>query len=120
MTTTAYNIRKITLQSGFLATMDDKSKCTTLCFEGDTIPQDVIETLTKEDYKTLKLRYGDPSWGEPIQYDLMTIEDEEGTKAIEIFNRAILLMFNNTEEIRRAHRVIYAVEKYKEKQRKQA
>ncbi len=120
MTTTAYNIRKITLQSGFLATMDDKSKCTTLCFEGDTIPQDVIETLTKEDYKTLKLRYGDPSWGEPIQYDLITIEDEEGTKAIEIFNRAILLMFNNTEETRRAHRVIYAVEKYKEKKRKQA
>ncbi len=98
--------------------MDDKSKCATLCFEGDTIPQDVIETLTKEDYKTLKLRYGDPSWGEPIQYDLMTIEDEEGTKAIEIFNRAILLMFNNTEETRRARRVIYAVEKYKGKQGK--
>ena len=113
--TTAYDIQKITLQSGFLTTIDDKSKCTTLSFEGEAIPQDVIEILTNEDYKTLKLRYGDPSGGEPIQYDLMTIEDEEGTKAIEIFNRAILLMFNNTEETRRAHRVIYAVEKYKGK-----
>jgi IS30 family transposase len=35
----------MTLQSGFLATMDDKSKCTTLCFEGEAIPQDVLETL---------------------------------------------------------------------------
>jgi hypothetical protein len=120
MTTISCDIRKITLQSGFLATMDDKSKCTTLCFEGGAIPQDVLEILTKEDYKTLNLRYGDPLWGEPIQYDLLIIEDGEGTKIIEIFNRAILLMFNNTEETRRAHRVIYAVEKYKEKQRKQA
>lgn len=120
MATSSYDIRKITLQSGFLATTDDEYKCTTLCFEGEAIPQDVLEILTKEDYKTLKLRYGDPLWGEPIQYDLMTIEDEEGTKTIEIFNRATLLMFNNTEETRRAHRVIYAVEKYKEKQRKQA
>ena len=114
-----YNIRKITLQSGFLTTIDDKSKCTILSFEGEAIPKDVLEILTKEDYKTLKLRYGDPLWGEPIQYDLMTIEDEEGTKVIEVFNRAILLMFKNTEETQRVHRVIYAVEKYKEKQRKQ-
>lgn len=75
----------------------------------------MLETLKKEDYRTLKLRYGDPSWGEPIQYDLIIIEDREGTKAIEIFNRAILLMLDNTEETRRAHRVIWSVEKYKRK-----
>ncbi|NWF52627.1 MAG: hypothetical protein HXY47_06035 [Nitrospirae bacterium] len=115
MADSTHSIKKITLQSGMLKTLDDKSKCTTICFEGEAIPKDVLETLAKDNYKSLKLRYGDPSWGDPIQYDLMTIEDEEGTKIIEIFNRVILLMFNNTEEIRRAHRVIYAVEKYKEK-----
>ena len=117
MVDSTHNIQKITLQSGLLTTLDDKSKCITIYFEGEAIPKDVLETLERENYKTLKLIYGDPSWGEPIQYDLMTIEDEEGTKTIEIFNRVILLMLNNTEETRRAHRVIYAMEKYKEKQR---
>jgi hypothetical protein len=75
-----HNIQRITLQSGLLTRLDDKSKCITICFEGEAIPKDVLETLERENYKTLKLRYGDPSWGEPIQYDLMTIEDEEATK----------------------------------------
>jgi hypothetical protein len=116
MADSTHNIKKITLQSGLLKTLDDKSRCTTICFEGEAIPKDVLDALEKEDYKTLKIRYGDPSWGEPIQYDLMTIEDEEETKIIEIFNRVILLMLNNTEETRRAHRVIYAMEKYRKKQ----
>lgn len=106
------HIKKITLQSGFLNTIDDRSKCATLSFEGETIPQDVIETLTKEDYKTLKPRYGDHSWGEPIQYDLLEIEDEEGIKTIEVFNRAILLLLHNVEETQRLHRIVYSVEKY--------
>lgn len=117
MTGSAYNIRKVTLKSGFISTLEEKSKCPALSFEGEAIPGDILETLKREDYKTLKLRYGDPSWGEPIQYHLLIVEDQESTKTIEVFNIALLLFFHNTEEIRRLHRIIYAIERYKEKQR---
>ena len=113
MSESRYKIKKVFLRSGFIDIEDDKSKCEVISFEGGKIPQDVIETLKKENYETLKTEYGDPSWGEPIQYDLLIVDRETERKKIEVFNRAILLIFQNTEETRRLHRILYAIEKYK-------
>ena len=114
MDTPRPTVYKVKLITGFLENKKDKSNCDVISFEGDTIPEDIIEAFKKDDYLTIKPRYGNPSWGTPIQYDHLTIEDDQGTRTIEIYNRAILLFTDNTEETRRAHRIIYAVEKYKE------
>lgn len=105
-------IHKVKLITGFLKKKGDKSNCEVISFEGDAIPKDIIEAFSKDDYLTIKPRYGDPLWGTPIQYDYLTIEDDQGTHTIEIYNRGILLFTDNTEETRRAHRIISAVEKY--------
>jgi len=105
-------IHKVKLITGFLEKKGDKSNCEVISFEGDTIPEDIVEAFRKDDYLTIKPRYGDPSWGTPIQYDHLTIDDDQGKHTIEICNRGILLFTDNTEETRRAHRIISAVEKY--------
>jgi len=112
MGTPSTTIHRVKLIPGFLEKKNDKSNCDAISFEGDTIPEDIIEAFRKDDYLTIKPRYGDPSWGTPIQYDHLIIEDDQGTHTIEIYNRGILLLTDNTEETRRAHRIIYAVEKY--------
>jgi hypothetical protein len=53
--------------------------------------------------------YGDPSSGEPIQYDRLVIETDRGTTQIEVFNRAIQLFVLDDERIRRIHRLCETV-----------
>ncbi len=50
--------------------------------------------------------------GKPDSYDHLEVETASGVKRIQIINRAILLMIHNTEETRRAHRVVHEVEKH--------
>ena len=49
--------------------------------------------------------YGDPSLGEPIQYDELRIEHDAGVVEITVYNRAILLVMTDNEAIRRLHQV---------------
>jgi hypothetical protein len=86
--------------------------CPQITFTAPDIPTDILKQLQEDDYISLRETYGDPSWGEPIQYDCLRIRTRSGTKTIQIFNRGILLFIQNTEETRRAHRITYAVEKY--------
>jgi hypothetical protein len=112
MSTDDIDINMITLRSGFVDDLRKTDSCPEIMFSAPNIPPDIIKQFQQDDYLSLKSSYGDPSWGEPIQYDRIEIKTTAGTKTLEIFNRAILLFTQNTEETRRAHRVIYAVEKY--------
>jgi hypothetical protein len=49
--------------------------------------------------------YGDPNAGDPIQYDELRIEHDEGDVEIVVCNRAILLFTTDTEAVRRIHQV---------------
>ena len=42
--------------------------------------------------------YGDPSAGDPIQYDELRIEHDHGEVEIVVYNRAILLLFTTDSE----------------------
>ena len=37
------------------------------------IPADILKQLCGDDYSSLNNTYGDPSWGEPIQYDYLRL-----------------------------------------------
>jgi len=112
MTISDNDITKIILRSGFINDLTESNSCPEIIFSAPDIPADILNQLLQDDYVSLKSSYGNPSWGEPIQYDLLQIETGTGSRSLEIFNRAILLFTQNSEETRRAHRVVYAVEKH--------
>ena len=105
-------ISRIKFRSGMVNTLSEISKCPTTTLNAPKIPADILKQLCEDDYSSLNNTYGDPSWGEPIQYDYLEIVSSSGVKTLEIFNRAILLLSNNNDETRRVHRIVYAVEKY--------
>ena len=49
--------------------------------------------------------YGDPNAGDPIQYDELRIEHDQGEVEIVVYNRAILLFATDKEAVRRIHQV---------------
>ena len=48
--------------------------------------------------------YGDPNAADPIQYDELRIEHDQGDVEIGVYNRAILLFTTDSEAVRRIHR----------------
>ena len=49
--------------------------------------------------------YGDPNPGDPIQYDELRIEHDQGAVEIVVHNRAILLFTTDDEAVRGLHQV---------------
>ena len=47
--------------------------------------------------------YGVPEAGDPIQYDELRIEHDQGDVEIVVYNRAILLFMTDSEPVRRVH-----------------
>ena len=56
----------------------------------------------------LAANYGDPEAGDPIQYDALRIDHDQGDVEIVVYNRAILLFMTDTEAEKRIHRVLPA------------
>ncbi len=54
---------------------------------------------------TLAGTYGDPEAGDPIQYDELRIEHDQGDVEIVVYNRAILLFMTDSEAVKRIHEV---------------
>ena len=54
--------------------------------------------------------HGDPNAGDPIQYDELRIEHDQGAVEIVVYNRAILLFSTDSEAIRRIHQVCCRLE----------
>ena len=44
--------------------------------------------------------YGDPGAGDPVQYDELRIEHDQGVVEIVVYNRAILLFTTDSEAVR--------------------
>ncbi len=49
--------------------------------------------------------YGDPNAGDPIQYDSLRIEHDQGDVEIVVYDRAILLFTTDSETVRRIQQV---------------
>jgi len=61
-----------------------------LTIEAADLPDDVLALLDQH-HLDLGGTYGDPSAGDPIQYDELVIEHDQGDVEIVVCNRAILL-----------------------------
>src|SRR2546426_7199941 len=67
--------------------------------EGADLPEDVLALLDRP--LALSGTYGDSEAGDPIQYDELRIEHDQGVVEIVVYNRAVLLFFTDSEPVRR-------------------
>jgi hypothetical protein len=66
--------------------------------------------LIEDDVFSLKASYGDAEAGDPSIFEFLRIETSTGKKTeVEVFNLAILLFTENTDETRRLFRIINAI-----------
>jgi hypothetical protein len=74
-------------------------------WEAPHVPQEVLDSIAREAVDVLEGQWGDPKAGDPIQVDVLDLETETDIVSIEVFNRAISLIYGESEEMRRIHRV---------------
>ena len=99
----------VSYQHGMVRRIRDAKGAPSVHLSGPDIPASVRDAIARERATELGGVYGDPSSGEPIQYDRLVIETDRGTTQIEVFNRAIHLFVLDDERIRRIHRLCETV-----------
>ena len=97
-------IERLSYRSGFVKRPRESRHLPAITFEAADLPEDVLALL---DQRLLDLggTYGVPEAGDPIQYDHLLIEHDQGAVEIVVYNRAILLFGTESEAARRIHRV---------------
>src|SRR5438876_1073390 len=97
-------IERAIYRSGFVKRLRESRHLPAITFEATDLPEDVVALL---DAHLLDLggAYGVPEAGDPIQYDELRIEHDQGDVEIVVYNRAILLFRTESEAVRRFHMV---------------
>lgn len=98
-------IISVTYQSALLRTVADAERVPVRRFSAPDIPSELLEAIRAERGEALGGTHGDPSCGEPIQFDRVVIEQRQRTTDIWVYNRAIQLFTKDSEPIRRIHRL---------------
>src|SRR5882724_3705610 len=95
-------IERVSYRSGFVKRLREAAHLPAITFEAADLPEDVV-ALVDAHLLALGGSYGDPNAGDPIQYDELRIEHDQG--AMEIYTRAILLFRTDSEAVRQIHQV---------------
>jgi hypothetical protein len=75
------------------------------------IPEEVLTSAEKEGVLAFVGDCGDPEWGDPTEVDRLEIDTYRETRVITIYNRGILLMATDSEDVRRLHRFCLVLQK---------
>jgi len=106
-------ITKIIFKFGMLDSMDEKSSCKECALTADEIPSDIQQMFISDKVSELSGTWGDPDYGSPIQYNLVTIETENGKLyEYEVFNLAIMIFHSEDEKVKRLFRFLVRLERY--------
>jgi hypothetical protein len=105
------NVSTVSYQSGMLRRVADAGSVAVRNFSAPDIPPAILAAIAEERADTLGGLHGDPSWGKPIQYDHLVIDRPSHTTDITVYNRAIQLFTEDSETIRRIHRLCEIVRK---------
>jgi hypothetical protein len=97
-------IRRVSYRSGFVKRVRDATHLPAITFESADLPEDVV-ALVDAHLLDLGGSYGVPEAGDPIQYDELHIEHDQGEVEIVVYNRAILLFMTDSEAVKWIHQV---------------
>jgi hypothetical protein len=103
-------IRRLAHRRGFVTRLEALTTLPTTVLTQPEIPDPLEELIRRHKVADLVGTYGDPSAGDPIQYDHLEIEDDDGVAAIEVFNRAILLFLSDSPELKKIHHVCCTID----------
>ena len=92
-------IRGIVYRQCFVHCVDDVGRLPAITIEAADLPEDVL-ALFDSYLLDLGGTDGDPAAGDPIQYDDLRIEHDQGVVGIVVYNRAILLFATDSEAVR--------------------
>jgi len=95
-------IERVVYRSGFVKRLREAAHLPAITFEAADLPEDVV-ALVDAHLLALGGTYGDLNAGDPIQYDELRIEHDEGDVEIVVYNRAILLVFTDSKAVKRIH-----------------
>ncbi|MFZ0453005.1 MAG: hypothetical protein WCE54_07115 [Ignavibacteriaceae bacterium] len=99
-------IHKITYKNGMIKNLNEKEKMPAYFFDENSLPDNILDLMKQTKIIELGGTYGDPKAGNPIQYDHLTIEHDEGTTTIEAFNISIFLLFAEDPYIKKVFQVL--------------
>jgi len=97
-------IKRVVYRSGFVQRLEEAAHLPAITFDAADLPEDVV-ALVEGHLLDLAGTYGDPEPGDPIQYDELRIEHDQGDVEIVVYDRAILLFMTDTEAVKRVHEV---------------
>ncbi|HEY0874610.1 MAG TPA: SEC-C metal-binding domain-containing protein [Vicinamibacterales bacterium] len=75
------------------------------------IPSSLLELFADEEIEALDGPWGDETVANPIQFDLIEVDTPRDGLVIEVFNRAVLLLHDNTELTRSIHRICVGLDR---------
>jgi hypothetical protein len=107
------SITYVTYSRGFVKRLSDLETGRDLRvteWEAPDIPQSVLDSIASEQIDALEGEWGEPDASDPIQVDLIDLEFTNDVISIEVFNRAMYLVREDSDEMRRIHRVCGALE----------
>jgi SEC-C motif len=107
-------VSRIAYASGFVGTPDEAYAGEGLAetvWNAPGIPAAILECLDRERVAELEGEWGDATAATPIQVEQIELTTDEDVIALDVFNRAMLLFMDNTDETRRVHRVCVALER---------
>lgn len=84
----------------------DPEKSSQRSWDGDSVPAPVLEAIGREGLLELGGVSGDPTLGEPMEYDHLALFTDVGPVEIEFYNRGLTLFTTDDEVHRRIHRVL--------------
>ncbi|HEX2948396.1 MAG TPA: hypothetical protein VHV83_02310 [Armatimonadota bacterium] len=100
-------INKICYRGGMLPDNAAPSSLPWRVWDGETLTLAICQLIEQEGLLELSGTYGDPSWGDPVQYDELVITSADGTEVrIICYNRALGLIFASTSALMAIHRAI--------------
>jgi hypothetical protein len=105
----AGRILEVTYTRAMLDHLADAVTVPSTTLRGDTLPPVVIDAIQRERLAELAGEWGEPSAGEPIEYEQLHVAHERGAFELTLFNRGILLLVSDDERVRRMHRALCVV-----------
>jgi hypothetical protein len=96
-------VLRVCYRTGFVEHLEAVGRLPATTIEASDLPSD-LRALVVRHLLDLGGTYGDAQAGDPIQYDELRIEYDQGEVEIVVYNRAILLFTTDNEAVRRIHR----------------
>jgi hypothetical protein len=103
-------IERVSYRTGLVERPGDAEHLPAITIEAADVPEEDVLALIDCHLLDLGGTYGDPNAGDPIQYDELRIERDQGDVEIVVYNRAVLLLMTDSDAVRRIHQVCCRLE----------